>query len=122
MQISANFESVQALRDFADAMPYAVNQIVDETERLQNRYRALEPDLGIRSGAFEDIINICMRAINDASDIISDLPAGLRATADQLEEYLNKQLGLTSNSSAEDNAAPRKGQKIKDKKTVTRRS
>ena len=124
MEIAANYESVQALRDFAEAMPYAVRQIADETERLQEKYQGLEEALGARSESFEDIIRICVRATQSASDALSDLPAGLIATADRLEEYLNKKLGIedagVSGSSGE-NAAPRQGAKIKDKKKVIRR-
>lgn len=124
MQIAANYESVQALRDFAEAMPYAVNQIADETARLQERYRGLEEALGVRSASFEDVMSACMRATQSASNALSDLPEGLIATAGQLEEYLNKKLGISSSGSSEssgDGAAPCQGAKIKDKKKVIRR-
>ncbi len=121
MQIEANLESVQALRDFAEAMPYAVNQIIDETQHLQEKYRGLESDLGVRGRDFEDIVRMCMRAAQDASDALSDLPKGLNATADSLEGWINKQLGMDGVNSGGESSAPRRGQKVKDTKTVIRR-
>lgn len=124
MEIAANYESVQALRDFAEAMPYAVHRIADETQQLQEKFHGLEDALGARSESFEDVIRVCMRATQSASDALSDLPAGLRATADQLEDYLNKKLGISSvgaSGSSGNDAAPRQGAKTKDKKKVIRR-
>lgn len=121
MKIDATFEGVQALRDFADAMPYAMGQIADETERLRERFRGLETELGMRGEIFGDIINMCIIAVNDASESISDLPAGLRSTADQLEEHLNKMIDLYGTSTTGESGAPRRGGKIKDTKTVIHR-
>ncbi len=116
MEISANIESVQALRDFAEAMPYAARQIEDATERLQNVFYSLSNDLGYRATQFEEIVAACSAAARVAADSISDLPAGLNATADDLEAWLYKQLDVEG-----DSGAPRRGSKVYDSKTVIKR-
>lgn len=121
MRIEASQKGVEALRDFAEAMPYAVNQIEEETNKFLTRFHSLEPDLGARRDDFDDIVKVCVYAVRSASDALSDLPEGLKASADRLEEWINSRPSVEDNWSGDDSSSTRRGEYIKDTKTVTRR-
>lgn len=121
MKIAASYEGVQALRDFAEAMPYAVGQISESTQRLRTTYNSLEDYLGARSEAFRCLVEDCVRATAVASDAIEDLPIGLATTADELESWLDKQIGIEGSSDSGIGGETRRGPMVLGAKGATRR-
>lgn len=88
MKISLNIESAQALRDFAKAMPVAINNIVEETQSLITVYKSVSDQVGPHEQQFDTMMKLISKAQNDATDAINALPPKLRYTADKIDEFI----------------------------------
>jgi|GEM_PF-1153933 len=121
MKIEASYEGVKALRDFAESMPYAVNQIDESTHKLLRTFNSLESELGVRGETFRALVEHCIRATAIASDAVLELPSNLQKTADELEDWLNKQLGIDGVGGTDPNDGTRRGAKTLDTRGATRR-
>lgn len=89
MIISVNNTSVQALRDFALAMPQSLMQMRNDSERLRTTFFSLEEPLGIRFDTFYELIDQCIASVLEVEDDVADLALQLNNTADSLETYIN---------------------------------
>ena len=78
-----------ALREFADAIPQAVQNIVEDTEQLNRVYQSVSDTLGIHEGDFRSLLQMIDRAQNIAADAINTLPIMLRNTAERIDEYVS---------------------------------
>lgn len=121
MKIEASYEGVKALRDFAEAMPYAVNQVDESTQRLLGTFNGLEGELGIRGDVFRALVEQCIKATAIALDAVSELPVNLRMTADELEDWLDRQIEIDGVAGADSDGATRRGAKVLGSKGATRR-
>ena len=87
-------ESVVVLRTFAEAIPKAVQDIDECTQRLINTFLSLYDDLGEHADKFQDMLMLIRRAQDEAGEAFMVLPAKLNASADAMEEYLRSQPSL----------------------------
>lgn len=90
MKISANLDSVQALRDLSEAAPLVLSNLQEASMRFQNVVAELEEGLGARSHAFCELTLRCVAAVSEAGELMGELTQGLVHTADQLELYLHE--------------------------------
>jgi hypothetical protein len=88
MKISLNEKSAQAMRDFAEAMPFAINNIVEETQRLIDVYNSVSDQVGPHQQDFETMMKLISQAQADAADAIKALPPKLRYTADKIDAFI----------------------------------
>lgn len=93
-------EGAQALRDFATAMPTAVENIIQSTEKLINIYRSASEDLGAHSDSFGEMLDYIRKAQEKASEAIEELPKGLEITASKINAYLAKKPSVPGTTAA----------------------
>lgn len=91
-------QGAQALRDFATAMPTAVEDIIQSTEKLINIYRSASEDLGAHSDSFGEMLDYIRKAQEKASEAIEVLPKGLEITASKIDAYLSKKPSAQSSA------------------------
>lgn len=117
-RISISYEGAEALRDFAKAMPYAVEQMAQASADLRVTFTSIADDLGDLGKDLSELINNCILAVETAQESIEGLPAGLEKTADDIEKYLNDHIADDSSSSG---AGPHRGARTFDTKVHTHR-
>ena len=86
--LSLNQESADALREFADQMPKAVQAVEGAAGELQDSFKNLQEGLGEHTEQFEDLIKFLNAACTKAQEPIAELPKVLIRTADKIEAYL----------------------------------
>ena len=94
-------EGAQALRDFAAAMPVAIESIYQSTETLLNAFFSCEDSLGSHSDSFFEMLESVKKAGEIALDAINVLPARLEKTASDIDEYLARTKSLRGGASAD---------------------
>lgn len=88
MKLSLNSESAQALREFADAMPRAMDSLVAATERLLSTYSSVSGGIGVHNEEFYHML-MCIKAVQDsANESVMALPPLLRYTAEQIDAFV----------------------------------
>lgn len=81
-------EGVAALREFAQAIPVAVQNIDESTKKLMTVYNSVAEDVGVHSGQFLEILEYVKSAQKLAADAVEQLPAELEKTAAGIESYI----------------------------------
>ena len=94
MKIAACPESVVVLETFAEAIPKAVQDINECTQRLINTFLSLSDDMGEHAQAFQQMLDLIKRAQDEAGEALMVLPAHLKASAEAMEAYLKSQPSL----------------------------
>lgn len=89
MELALNYESAEALREFAAAMPLAIENIVSATERVVQVYQSLADSLGVHNQDFYEMLMYIKKAQENAADAIQALPPMLNKTADDIIDYVN---------------------------------
>lgn len=89
MKLSLNRESANALREFSESMPFAVDNIVEETGKLINVYQSVADSLGVHQQAFYDLLMHIKKAQENAAEAIQALPPMLIHTAEKIEAYVD---------------------------------
>ncbi len=82
-------EGVSALREFAQAIPVAVQNIEQSTEKLMNVYNSVSEDVGVHGGQFLEILEYVKSAQRSAADAVQELPIKLESTASSIESYIS---------------------------------
>lgn len=90
-------EGAQALRDFAEAMPVAIENIRQSTEKLMQVYQTSAEDLGKHSVSFGNMLTYITKAQEKAAEAIEALPKGLENTASKIDAYLAKNPDIPGN-------------------------
>lgn len=88
MKIELTVEGAIALREFAEAMPFALENIVESTENLLQVYQSVAEELGNHEPEFCEMLLHIKKAQEDASEAIQVLPGQLLATADKIDAYV----------------------------------
>ncbi|MGN0465514.1 MAG: hypothetical protein ACI4F9_04095 [Lachnospiraceae bacterium] len=82
-------EGIEALRMFAQAMPIAINNIQESTQRMFQVYQSLEDELGVHNKSFYEMLRGVLMATKSCEEAINALPPKMNDTADRIEEYLS---------------------------------
>ena len=89
MKVGITREGAQTLRDFAEAMPYAVESLSQDTEKIRAVFESLADDLGDLESDFREILETCAKAVENAQKSIETMPADLKRTAQRIDDYLD---------------------------------
>lgn len=124
-QISISREGAQTLREFAQAMPYAVENLSQDTETLRRVFESVSEGLGEIEPDFADIVDLCSQAVANAQESIEGLPADLERTATAIDDYLNDHPEIDAGGAVGGgdgtDGAPHIGARVYDTKVHTRR-
>ena len=88
LELALNTESAAALREFAESMPLAIQNIVDSTEKVVRVYQSVAEQLGVHSQDFYNMLMLIKKAQEETAEAISELPKMLNTTADKIDEYV----------------------------------
>lgn len=88
MKLALNTESATALREFAEAMPLAVENITESTEKVVQIYQSVAENVGPHNQDFYNMLMLIKSAQENASEAIQALPVMLNATADKIDAYV----------------------------------
>lgn len=86
--LSLNSKSSAALREFAEAMPLAVDNIVNATMKVLQIYQSVQDTLGVHRDSFYDLLVNIKNAQESAAEAIEVLPQMLISTADKIDAYV----------------------------------
>ena len=88
-------EGAEALRAFAKAMPLAIDNISDATEKMDNTYGTIMNGLGVHADEFKEILEYVKSAKKQAAEAIEYLPVELEKTAKKIDDYVAKKYGIS---------------------------
>lgn len=88
LKLALNSESAEALREFAKAMPVAVDNIVNSTETVIGVYQSVAESVGPHNQDFSNMLTSIKNAQELAEEAISVLPDKLNGVADKIEAYV----------------------------------
>ena len=90
MLLALNHKSSKAMMDFAEAMPVAIQNINDDTEKLMSVYQQVSDNVGVHGDDFHNMLALIQKAQRDAAQAIEVLPHMLVETAVRIEQYVAK--------------------------------
>ena len=88
MKLALNTESATALREFAEAMPWAIQNITESTAKVVQVYQSVAEDVGPHNQEFYNMLMIIKAAQETAAEAVQALPPMLNATADKIDAYV----------------------------------
>ena len=97
MKLSINSESSAALREFAEAMPLALENIRVSTEDLFGVYQSVADGVGPHEDAFKQMLVTVQKAQENASNSIQKLPEMLKKTADKIDRFIAQNPSISGN-------------------------
>ena len=89
-------EGAEALRQFAKAMPFAINNIAEATQKMDRTYGSIMEGLGTHSEDFKDILEYVKSAQKKAAEALEYLPPRLENTAAKIDAVVAKKYGVSS--------------------------
>ena len=92
MELSLNSQSAQALREFADAIPRAVERITNDTVKLISLYQSISEQLGVHRDDFYLVLLHIQKMQIISAEALEVLPIMMRKTADEIDDYIFPEL------------------------------
>ena len=89
MILSLNHKGAQALRDFAEAIPQAIQNISDDTDKLIGVYQSVQEKVGVHGDDFHTLLQSIEKVQKDAAQAVEVLPHMLVETAEKIETYVS---------------------------------
>lgn len=108
MKLELNPEGANALREFGEAMPIAVANIVASTLKLCSVYQSVADTLGVHRQSFYDMLMLIKKAQECSAEAIEALPTLLNSTADKIDQYVAKQSVVQSSTGGITNVSQEK--------------
>lgn len=97
MKLSLNMQSVNALRELAEAIPGTISDIEQIGADLRTYYAKVQFDLGEHMEDFEQMILILRKAELDAVEAAKVMPTMLGRKAAEIETYLRTHSSVSKN-------------------------
>ena len=97
MKLEATPEGAAALREFAETMPLAIENIRVSTEDLFGIYQSVAENVGPHEQDFRQMLATVKKAQEEASDSIQKLPQMLKKTAEKIDKFVAKKRGIAGN-------------------------
>lgn len=94
MQLALNSKSAQAMREFAEAMPVAVQNIRDDTEQLISIYQSVADNVGVHAEDFHNMLLSIKKMQETAAQAIEVLPHMLIETSVKIEQYVGSRVSI----------------------------
>lgn len=88
MKLELTKEGAAALREFSDAIPTAINLIVEATDELEQNYESFSSSLGEHADSFKKMIENIKDAQKIAEEAVMKLPKKMKETAELIETYV----------------------------------
>lgn len=88
MKLKLDTESAIALREFAEAMPLAIENITESTEKVVQVYQSVAEKVGPHNQDFYNMLILIKSAQETATEAIRELPPMLKNTADKIDAYV----------------------------------
>lgn len=88
MKLALNTESAIALREFAEAMPLAIENIIESTEKVVQVYQSVAENVGPHNQDFYNMLMLIKAAQEVAAEAVQALPPMLNTTADKIDAYV----------------------------------
>ena len=88
MKLALNNESAAAMREFADSMPVAIENIVQSTEKVVQVYQLVADSVGPHNQDFYNMLMSIKSAQEIAAEAVQELPGKLIETADKIDAYV----------------------------------
>lgn len=89
MIIDASKKGAQALRDFAQAMPVAVENIECSTRELLRMYDSVQDRVGPHNDRFQELLMRVKTMTEEINDAITILPCELEKVATMIDELVD---------------------------------
>ena len=89
MKLGLNRERSAALREFSEAMPLAIQNIVESTQQIIQVYNSVAEELGEHEQDFYNMLMLIKKAQEEAADAIQELPKQLNLTVDKIDAYID---------------------------------
>lgn len=89
MILSLNHKSAMALREFAEAIPQAIQNISDDTDKLIGVYQSVQEKVGVHGDDFHNLLQSIEKVQKDAAQAMEALPHMLIETAVKIETYVS---------------------------------
>lgn len=87
LKMMLSHKGANYLRDWADAMPVAIQNIIISTEKVVSVYQSVAENVGPHREAFYQMLLTIKKAQEDSVEALSSLPKELKKTADKIDEY-----------------------------------
>lgn len=97
MKLKLDHESANALREFADAMPFAIENITESTEKLVKIYNSVAENIGPHYQDFHNMLMLIKSVQMEALEPVEVLPAMLKTTADKIDNYIGSHENISGN-------------------------
>lgn len=88
VEINISTEGASALREFAEAIPNAIENINQGTEKLMQVYQSVADSVGPHEEEFANMIMNIKKMQEEANDAINVLPKMLINTADKIDAFI----------------------------------
>lgn len=90
MKLDLSSTGSAALREFAEIMPLAIENISESTVKVVQVYQSVAESVGPHEQDFYDMLMLIKEAQEAASEAIEALPQMLINTADKIDVYISK--------------------------------
>lgn len=87
LKMMLSHEGANYLRDWAEAMPIAIQNIIISTEKVVSVYQSVSENVGPHRDAFYQMLLTIKKAQEDSVEVLSALPKELHKTADKIDAY-----------------------------------
>ena len=89
LRLMLTHEGATCLREWANAVPRAIESIEDSTLNVVSIYQSVAESVGLHRESFYQMLLCIKRAQEQFADALGFFPQGLRATADKIDDYVN---------------------------------
>ncbi len=88
IKLTLTHQGAEALREYASALPIAVDDLREKTDILLNQFNNLEDELGVHKPDFNDMLTYIKKMQQSATNAIEVLVPKMLHTADKIDEYV----------------------------------
>ena len=87
LRMMLSHEGANYLRDWAEAMPVAIQNIIASTEKVTSVYQSVSDSVGPHRAAFYQMLLNIKKMQEESVEALALLPKELQKTADKIDKY-----------------------------------
>ena len=88
-----SMDAVKALRKFAELIPKAITKMEVSNTNLSAKFEEVKEEVGPHEDQIHTVIKAVQKFVEESTVPIQNLPAKLNDKADEVEAYINSNLG-----------------------------